>query len=523
MRIESPLDTPIIEDSSNNNDDPSMKKMAAGAGVSLFGTILARGLDFFKQVAMARFLGAQLFGLYALGWNTLRLVGILATAGLHTGVMHFATAYHHKNNGAFKSVIIRSILISFAIGWAITLVLILIAPWLTTTLFNSPEFLNPFRVFALMLPFLGALRVAATATRISQRMQYAILAEDIIQSTVNLILFTIFYLVGWRLLGAIISTVIAYIAALVLAIYFLYKLFGEEFRNSSHQLVSDRTLLTYSMPTAFAEFSGALITRVDRIFLGYFRTSAEVGVYQAAAQLSVIMASVLYAFNMILMPMISEQFHKKDMRQLEELFRVNTKWGIYSVVPLVLIIGFASEDIMVVLFGAEYLAGATALLILTVGQFINIATGATATILIMTGNQTRWFRLSMIMMFINLALNLLLIPKWGLNGAALVTSITISAQFIVGLIMIYRILHIWPYDRRYIKGIMSALIVCGALFIVGTIDLSPLINLLVTTIISIVGFYGLLLIFGLDPEDKTFISQIAERFLRTRREEESSH
>ncbi len=511
-RATPPVEAPSTDaPPAGSSDDSSLNRMAVGAGISLFGVGLARGLDFVKQVAMARLLGPQSFGLYAIGWNALRMVGILATMGLHTGIMHFGTEHRGKDDGAFRSVLTRSVLLSFGIGWAITLALWLAAPWLTADVFKEPQFLGLFRVFTLMLPFLGALRVAAVATRISQRMQFSILAEEITQSTLNLLLFILFYLLGWQLLGAIVATVLSYVAALALAVYFIYRLFGPALAAPARRAVSDRRLLAYSAPTALAEMSGAVITRVDRLFLGFYRTSADVGVYQAAAQLSIIMASILYAFNMILMPMISEQFHKKDLRQLEELFRINTKWGIYAIVPLVLVIAFAAADVMTVLFGSEYAGGAGALLILTVGQFINIATGATATILIMTGNQTAWFRLSLAMMVINLALNWLLVPRWGINGAAVATSFTVSSQYLISLVIIYRLLHLWPYDRRYLKGILAALGTAVLLLVVRLLGLSPWANFLVTGTVATLGFFGLLVLFKLEAEDRAFIEQIFKR------------
>lgn len=494
--------------------ESNVSRMALGASISLFGIVIARGLEFVKQVAMARLLGPQSFGLFALGWNTLRLAGILATLGLHTGVMNYGTAYWRRDGGAFRSIITRSILLSFFVGWILTLILILIAPWLTDTIFNEPDFLPLFRIFSLMLPFLGALRVAATATRISKRMQFSIIAEDITQSAINLVLFALFYILGWQLFGAIISTVISFIIALGVAVYFIWQLFGSTFSEKSKILISNRELLVYSAPTAIAEMSGAIILRIDRLFLGYYRPPAEVGIYQAASQISVIMAATLYAFNMILMPMISEQFHSKDMKQLEELFRVNTKWGIYATIPLVLIIGFAAKEVMVVLFGAEYVLGSTALIILTVGQFINIATGATATILIMTGYQSVWFRLSLAAMVMSLSVNNVLIPSFGINGAAIATSLTISIQFIVGLLIIRRKIHIWPYDRRYLKGALATLFTSTMLIFMSSFGLQPLAHLVLITIVAIIGFFGCLLFFGLDPEDRSFIMQIAKRFSR---------
>lgn len=487
------------------NAEAAVDRLAAGAGISLFGVGVGRGLDFVKQIALARLLGPDAFGLYAIGWNILRIVGILAPLGLHNGVVHFGTPFWKKDNDALNKTIALSVLLSFAIGWAITLILILIAPWLTNVVFKEPEFLPFFRVFALMLPFMGALRVAASASRVSQRMIFSVASEEIAQGALNLLLFLVLYLLGWQLLGAIVATVLSFAGAFVLALYYLRRLFGPVFADVSRPSVNGRALMAYSMPTALAGVFGVVINRVDRLFLGYYRPSAEVGIYQAAAQLSVIMALILNAFNMILMPMVAEQYHKRDMKQLEELFRINTKWGIYCVVPVVLTIAFAAEDVMTVLFGGEYASGSTALLILTIGQFINIATGATGTILIMTGHQTAWFRLSMLILVINLTLNFTLIPRWGMIGAAIATATTVGGLFAVGLVLVYRIHHIWPYDRRYLKGIFAAAITTVALFGVRMLGLPATGNLLLTALVATTGFFGILGIQGVEQEDRAFI------------------
>lgn len=511
MGLDANMGQAPVPDEVNEIADTSINRMATGAGISLFGVGLGRGLDFVKQIALARLLGPEAFGLYAIGWNLLRIVGILAPFGLHNGVVHFGTPFWRKDNPALRSILTRSVLLSFAIGWVITGVLLLLAPWLTASIFKEPEFLPLFRVFALMLPFMGALLVAANATRITQRMIFSVASEEIGQGALNLILFIALYLLGWHLLGAIVATVASFALAFGLSLYFLWRLFAPAFAGPSRPVISNRTLLAYSLPTALAGMFGVIIGRVDRLFLGYYWPSEEVGVYQAAAQLSVIMALVLNAFNMILMPMIAEQYHKRDMKQLEELFRVNTKWGIYCIIPVVLVILFAAGDVMTVLFGSEYTRGSTALFILTIGQFINIATGATGTILIMTGRQTAWFRLSMLILAINLALNLTLIPIWGMNGAAVATSVTVGGLFALGLVVVHRIHHIWPYDRRYLKGVLAAAVTAALLVGVRLLQLESTLNLLVTTLVAAVGFYGLLLLLGLDTEDRTFVESILRR------------
>ena len=221
--------------------------------------------------------------------------------GLQNGVLHFGARFWRQDEGGLRSVLTRTIGASFLIGCLVTLVLFLAAPWLMTDVFDEPEFTTAFRVFTLMLPFMGALRVAANATRISQRMQYSIAAEEIVQSILNIVLFALLYLLGWQLMGAVVSTVLSYVAALALALYFVRRLFRAAFRAPSRPAVTPRQMLAFSVPTSLADISGVIVSRADRLFLGFYWPSAEVGIYQAAAQIAIILAAILSAFNMILM------------------------------------------------------------------------------------------------------------------------------------------------------------------------------------------------------------------------------
>lgn len=504
--------TPLTNETPlDDRPDEVLGRMATGAWISLAGVGVGKGLDFAKQVAMARLLGAELFGLYAIGWNFLRIIGFLLPLGLQHGVVYFATPHLRERAGALKSVLVRTVGISFAVGWLGTAVMWLAAPWIVTTLFKEPEFLGYFRLFTLMLPFMASLHVAAQASRISQRMQFAIASEEIAQAVASLGLFLVFYWIGWQLFGAILSTVLSFVVAFGLALYFLFRLFGPALRAASLPLDTNREMIAYSLPTALSGVFGIIISRIDRIFLGIYWPAADVGVYQAAAQLSVIMALVLNAFNMILTPLISEQYHRGNYAQMEELFRINTKWGIYCIVPLVLVIMFRAEAIMLVLFGLEYVGGTTALRILTIGQFINIATGASGIMLIMTGHQQHWLRLSIAIAVVNVGLNLWLIPQFGMNGAAVATALTVGGLFSIGLLVVRRTLGLWPYDRRYLKGLAAASVATIAIVFTSTFVTTPAVDLIVTAVVATVAFFGTLLILGLDAEDKAFISSIRSK------------
>jgi O-antigen/teichoic acid export membrane protein len=165
---------------------------------------------------------------------------------------------------------------------------------------------------------------------------------------------------------------------------------------------------------------------------------------------------IFYAsFNAILGPMFSNLFAQKDKKRLQEIYRVGTKWNFYlGVIPFIVII-LNSSKLLGIIYGDEFKSGAMALIVLSFGQLINCATGSIGTLLIMTGQQKSWFWMTTVSLIINSIFCFLLVPKLGLLGAALGTSISVGGMNIAATIYARKKVGLWPYDRRYLKGLLA--------------------------------------------------------------------
>jgi O-antigen/teichoic acid export membrane protein len=245
---------------------------------------------------------------------------------------------------------------------------------------------------------------------------------------------------------------------------------------------------------------------VDRLFVGYFLPAVMVGVYNAAALLSMVYGVILNSFNAIFSPMIVELYHKEETKNLEELFRVSTKWALYASLPIFLTMCFASKEIMIGLVDTGYQAGARPLLILASAQMINAGTGAVGLLLIMTGYQVYWLRISGLSLLTNIVLCVILIPRYQLEGGAIANTVSVGVLFVGGLFTVRRILGLWPYDRRLLKGLGAAVITVGALSLLQSfINLPPFLHLILITIVSVSVFGISLFAMGLEEEDREFL------------------
>ena len=190
------------------------------------------------------------------------------------------------------------------------------------------------------------------------------------------------------------------------------------------------------------------------------------------------------------------------MKRVEEIYRISTKWGLYISIPLFLTILFTSRELLVFAFSSEYVSGALPLIFLALSQLINIGTGPIDILLIMTNRQKTWLVISAIMLAANILINSILIPSFGLIGAAIGTATTVSASSIIGLAIIKRNLNVWPYDHRFLKIAISAAVTAGVLIGINTIIItSPIVRLFIIWIMAFSVFGTGLRILGLDSED----------------------
>ena len=498
-----------------NSQDTS--ELAQGASVSLAGRVTGRTLSLLTQISVGRLFGPEAFGLYAIGLTLLRLGGLVSVLGMDTAVVRYGARYRAENRGRLRWLLILSIGVPFSIGAIVGGALFLAAPWLASTVFDEPSLEPVIRLFALAIGPLAGLQVAAAASRISKRMQFSVISEEFTRPALALLLTLVVALLGLGILGAVVAVVLSVGAGLIVALYYLRRIFPEATTKGASIRGPWRELLLYSVTVSGSRIAIMSMMWADRLVLGSFRPTAEVGVYQAAAQSAVLFPIILSSFNNIFSPLVADLWHRGELRRLEAVFRISTKWGLYISLPLFMVIWSAPGVVLSAIFGSEYAPGALALRILAIGQLINVGTGGVGLILSITGHQRRWAYTAVAALFADVVLLLILIPRYGMLGAAIATAATLSGMFVIGLFQVRHTLAIWPYDRRYVKGLIASLGSLAALYWLGQMQISqPLLKLVVLTLASVGVFGALLLALGLDSEDREFIGLIRSRLNQVR-------
>jgi O-antigen/teichoic acid export membrane protein len=480
--------------------------LAGGASISLAGKILGRSLSFMGDIAAARILGPGSFGLYAIGWTVLRMLSLISPLGLDKGVIYFSAPFWWKDPASPRKIIHRTQALAFGSGLIFGAVLYLAAPFLAQRVFQKQGLSYIFRWYALAFPLVSILVVSSAATRITKRMKYSATIEDVAQPAVGLLFLVLFYLIGLRLEGVLASDVLSFAIPAILAVWVVRRLFPGSRGASAGSDKTNRELLSFSIPASLAGVLAPFLIWVDRLIVGHFRTPVETGIYQAVSQTSTVFAIILSAFAAIFIPLIADLYHKKEFGRLEELFRVSTKWGFYLSLPIFIMLVVFPREVLAYVFDSRYVSGWGPLIVLSIGQLVNVGTGAVGPALVMTGHQKRWFILTGTALALNIGLNWCLVPSYGLMGAAVSTAISLSGMFLFGVVQVRSVLRIWPYDRRYLKGLAGAGLAILLLALYRSlVPVHSLLGVILASAVTGTIFLGAILVLGLDREDKEFI------------------
>ncbi|WP_174614757.1 flippase [Virgibacillus ihumii] len=356
-----------------------------------------------------RLYGAEIFGIFTYAFTLMQVLMIVATAGFNNGLM-----YSIPKNGY------KDVSFSFVINFLLSIVLIGIV-WLVVDDIYIKLMLPLIWLLSAEQLFFGIYRAEG------QIKEYYYINGFLSMILRVTLIIGLYFITGKNEYSIAIGV---YGSFLLSNVVYLFKN-RKKFRNVSF----DKGYLKYSLTLILASMLGTLINRVDILMLGNMTSNADVGVYQIAVQVSNILSSLLLIFNTVFAPEISRLFHNGKKVEMRKLYVKAAR--ILTIVSLVITITLIiSSHYVLLLFGDEFVRGQDALILRSLGYFVNLAVGGVWIMLAMTGEPRFQMYANIIAFFINIVLNLILIPIYGITGAAFASMVTIIFTNITGYIIV---------------------------------------------------------------------------------------
>jgi len=312
---------------------------------------------------------------------------------------------------------------------------------------------------------------------------------------------------GWNLDAALAAFVAALVLSVVLAIAPLRRLLSRRQVGVSLSIPIGE-VLTYSMPLLGTVLISSVASKADMLLLGYWQSADAVGVYSAAFLTSAIVVLVLQSFESIALPYFSESLARKDRMQLDKLYKILLRWALTFSFPIFLVMALLPKEILA-LFGKNFEDGAVCLVILSLGQLLNAGTGSANNVLMMAGH-TRWVMWNTLLFgILQVALNLALIPRYGIVGAAVAASASLVLVNIVRVVEGFRLLGVQPYERPIWKSIAAG---GGTWAVMWWLKEGWQVqNLILLVCAAVASYFVFLAALGLDLEDVAVLREVGRQ------------
>ena len=419
--------------------------------IAFLGGLIGRGLRYGFNIVIARGLGLEALGLFAFGMVVMKGCGVFARIGLDSATQKYVPIYRSENDAARVSgTVIMGLVVPLLIGGALAMILHLGRGFITQL--TGTELGSTVQPFILGIPLVATMMVGVNATYGLKETKYSVYIRDFGQSVVALVLMAIGAFVISDLRAVIVGYLISMLVGVGLAAFFLHR--EGALRFDVRPIFEYRTILAFSIPLTLADSIQYLVSWTDILLLGIFVSPGPIGQYQAAYQTSVLLVVVLQSANSIFPAMAADLYNADRRERLNRVYTAVTRWVTYlTVLGLAFVILYA-DDILSI-FGTTARAAQLALIVLAIGQTLNAMTGPTGFLLIMSGHERLQLANNALVALLNLVLNVVLIQRYGIIGAAAATGLSLASLNLLRLIQVRYLLGMQPYSWEYWKGVVA--------------------------------------------------------------------
>jgi O-antigen/teichoic acid export membrane protein len=488
------------------------------SGVFFLGTMFTAALGYVFKLYLARVLGAENLGIYALGITLVGFVGVFNSLGLVESAVRFAAVYRagHKMR-QLRALLWRGGAVLLAANLLFAMIFLKMAPMVALRFYHSPALAQYIPWFtALML--LGVIstfyaRILAGYKEVGRRT----LITSFIGSPATMLLAVLLISLGWGLRGYLLAQVLGAVLVIALLVAAVGKRTPLEARFSWHWPPPlEPEVWSFSAAALGILLLEFLMSQVDKIALGFYLGARNVGVYSVAAAVVAYETLVLNSVNQVFSPMIADLHTRRDSAMLGRLYKALTKWVFGLTLPLAITVILYARPLMR-MFGHDFEAGWPILVIGTAGQLVNCGVGSVGVLLFMSGNQRRLLGVQAAMVGFMTMASIALIPIWGIVGAAVAAAITNAGTNAWNLLEVRKALGLSPFNRSYAR-LLVPFVVSVLVVLLLKHEASIFRHDWLTIGVSLVGSYavfaGATAVLGLDEDDRLIAGAMWTRLRR---------
>jgi O-antigen/teichoic acid export membrane protein len=474
------------------------KKFVFDVSITFFASISNMFIGLVLTVIIGRYLGAGDLGLYRMISTIYSLFVLVAAAGL-PGAMTRYTANFKSDQNELNRFASAGIITSVLVGILCTL-LFYCFPGVIVYIFNMPGLEDLLRIVSIIYPFAllnGVLFGILNGLRQMKLFGMAIIAQSIlmIMFTLPLVYF------GYGVLGVVTGLVLSTAATSLILLLACLKHIRIIFKDF---ISTNKEIINFGIQGLAASIVNNMNSQFDVLIIGFFLSAVDLGYYTVALYLSRFFLFIPDSVQRITFPATSTYWGEQNFKSIDRMINTSLKYCTVILIPIGLFIFFFAKDVIVLMFKGNFIYAVLPLNILLVGAMvkgcIDYPIGSS---LYGIGRPDLSLKICTMEAIINLGLDLLLVPQFGLVGAAVAVVTSMVVTSLVHLYLVIKIIRI-KFDGRWYLMISGLAIMAVMLYFAGL----SFINAYILALAIMMAFMLLLYRYFLDTGDKEFFKNI---------------
>ncbi|MGI9309149.1 MAG: lipopolysaccharide biosynthesis protein [Gammaproteobacteria bacterium] len=379
---------------------------------------------FTTQVLLARWMGATELGGYVFAFSSCILLSTLVGLGYPKAAVRFiGEAIEQNAPGRQRGFLRTGRLIALLLGSVVAGLVVLFANF-SSNFVSDTQFVA-YASAMMAVPFFALMRLGGAAAIANSWVRLSFIPMQVLRPTILLLCVSLLWYSGTDLSG---SRVMA-VHLLVIMVLALGQLWVLNLRlkpvlgDAPPQFETYRWTRT-SLPLLIIVIMTSYLPEVSVVIIGIYLPPEEVAIFNACFRVAFLITFGVNAVDSMLLPRVSRMYVSGDHAQMQQIITRASVLKFLGGASAVVMLLFFGEQILGI-FGPEFVVGYEAMLILACSQFLIGAMGSVSNLLNVTGHQDHCLRVFFWALLLLIGLNLFLVPRMGINGAALATLLVV--------------------------------------------------------------------------------------------------
>ncbi|HEX7065263.1 MAG TPA: flippase [Bacillales bacterium] len=480
---------------------PSLKKVTSGISTSFSGRIINAVLSYVNLVLIARILSTENFGIYSFAIYIIGFLVVFSNFGLQNTLIYLLPK--RKVDGSYKDTFFTSLYFNIIFSIFIVLAMFVSIPQMIRFFPEFDRAQTFIRILALSIPFQSLIIYFKAVNQTNYDYIKSTIPEFIVRPILFFLSLLFLYLYKpdenlYVLYAYLLSYLVPFVFALYWGMQSAVPHLGKQWKFKI-----DKSFFRLSPQFLSIQLLNKGNVLVITLLIGIFLSPEDVGFFRVSERSVQLVLFALTSLNTVFAPMISSLYAQNKLRRLGEVYQTSTKW-ILALGGSACIFMIVGADWIMMFFGQEFTEATLLLVVLSIGQLVNAATGSCGYIVMMTGRQklliwNRIFTLIFIFVFTIAGVQFM-----GLLAAGLAFSLGQSLSQIVLVFTVKKHLQITPISKRYLGTLLSLLITTGISLLLKNLIATPFLwlNLILLGLVLAVVFLFPYYFFGMDQKER---------------------